>query len=191
MLLVASAALVLPLVGGETVRAAATLTEPIAGTLVGVGSDQRSLVVSYDNAHITGCGIVSVTPTVTETSTSVGVLLTAQVGVLPPDTACPAILIASTITVPLSKPLAGRDVEGLALRAGGLGLIPRRMPSLVGLSSRDARLMLTAGPPPVIGVVDHYVERAGGRARVISQRPRPGSTLARRHSIVSLTVARP
>jgi hypothetical protein len=191
VLLGVSAALILALAGGETVGAATTLSEPITGALVAVGSDQRSVEVRYDNAQISGCGILSVTPAVTETQTTVAVALTAQVGVLPPDTACAAILISATISVPLSKPLAGRAVEGLALHPDGFGLVPGRMPNLVGLSPRDARLMLSSGPPSSVGLVDHYVARAGGPARVISQRPRGGAPRPHPHGVVTLTIARP
>ncbi|HEY6476079.1 MAG TPA: PASTA domain-containing protein [Polyangia bacterium] len=195
ILLATGAALILALAATAAVGATSSaMTEQISGTLTSVGSGQRSLDVYYDNAHIGGCGISAVTPTVTETSTSVEVTLTAQVNTLPPDVACPAVLIGQALTVPLSHPLGGRDVEGLTIRGGALALTtiePRRMPSLVGLSPRDARLMLSAGPPPLVGLVTHNVRSSGtGLARVISQRPAAGSALPTRGGIVVLTVAR-
>ncbi|HLW95785.1 MAG TPA: PASTA domain-containing protein [Solirubrobacteraceae bacterium] len=194
-LLASGAALVLALSATVAVGAtSATMTEQVTGTLTGVGAGQRSLDVVYDNAHVVGCGISAVTPTVTETNTSVDVTLTAQVNTLPPDVACPAVLIRQAITVPLSHPLGGRHVEGLTIRGGALALTtiePRRMPSLVGLSPRDARLMLSAGPPPLLGLVTHDVRGSGaGLARVISQRPAAGSAFPASGGIVILTVAR-
>jgi hypothetical protein len=195
ILLATGVALILALAATAAVGAtSSSMTEQITGTLTGVGTGQRSLDVYYDNAHIGGCGISSVTPAVTETNTSVQVTLTAQVNTLPPDVSCPAVLIGQAITVPLSRPLGGRDVEGLTIRGGVLALTtigPRRMPSLVGLSPRDARLMLSAGPPPLVGLVTHNVRSSGaGLARVIAQRPAAGSALPARGGIVILTVAR-
>jgi len=194
VLLVTGAALILTLVASAAVGAtSSTMSEQITGTLTGVGAGQRSLEIYYDNTHVSGCGISSVTPSVTETSTSVDVTLTAQVGTLPPDVACPAVIISHSITVSLSHSLGGRDVEGLTIRGGVLALTvgPRRMPSLVGLSPRDARLMLSTGPPPLVGLVTHDVRSSGaGLARVIAQRPRAGAALPTRGGIVTLTVAK-
>ena len=195
ILLATGAALVLALAASAAVGAtSSTMSEQITGTLTGVGTGQRSLDVYYDNAHIGGCGISSVTPAVTETSTSVEVTLMAQVNILPADVACPAVLIGQAITVPLSHPLGGRDVEGLTIRGGVLVLPsigPRRMSSLVGLSPRDARLMLSAGPRPLVGLVTHNVHSSGGGlARVIAQRPAAGSALPARGGLVILRVAR-
>ncbi|HEX4034700.1 MAG TPA: PASTA domain-containing protein [Solirubrobacteraceae bacterium] len=195
LLVAAGVALIIALAAGAAVGAApATVTEQVIGTLTGVGKNQRSLEIYYDNTHVTGCGIVSVTPTVSETSASVDVTLSAQVNTLPPDVACPAIVIGHAITVTLAQPLGGRDIDGLAVRGGALTLTtvgPRQMPSLVGLSPHDARLMLSSGPPPLVGLVTHAVAGRGrGLARVTAQHPRAGAALPTRGSTVTLMVAK-
>jgi len=176
-----------------------TVDSQIPGLLVGVGPGQRSLTVAWDNALAQGCGAPTVTPSVVETGDSVSVVLTAQETALPPEDSCGGVGLMGTVTVPLTAPLGGRALEGLELRGGafyrGGGAM---MPSLVGLSPYDARLMLS--PPPgepagasfadgPVGLVDHQTRHSqAGLASVVAQRPLAGKAI-RRHMIVVLTVA--
>jgi hypothetical protein len=181
----------------------ATAQEPISGMLLAVGPSGRFLLVAYPGAADQGCGLFGVAPEVAETAASVTVTLTATVGVLPPGVACADGLIGGTLVVPLAAPLAGREVEGLALQgavfdsfSGGGPTIP----SLVGLSPLDARLMLS--PPPgvtpgepfgfgPVALVDRNARHAGARAlaTVVAQKPAPGTAI-HRGMLVVLTVAR-
>jgi hypothetical protein len=181
-----------------------TTQEPIGGLLLAVGPAGRSLTVSYTDAGIQGCGLFGVAPAVAETAASVSVTLTATVGVLPPGVSCADDLVGGTVVVPLAAPLAGRAVDGLALQGGAFDwygeVAAPTIPSLVGLSPLDARLMLS--PPPgtpggepfgfgPVALVDHTARHAGARAlaTVVAQKPAPGTPL-RRGMIVVLTVAR-
>jgi hypothetical protein len=181
----------------ERCRGDATLQEQIPGVLVGVGPTQQSLIVEFSNAHISGCGILSVTPSVVETSGSVAVSLEATEDVLAPGEACPLALVEATVTVPLSAPLDGRAVTGIHVGSGALGPGSAGLASLVGLSPRDARLMLTPpgdGVPPnqhPFGLIVHHTHHAGAGPlpRVIAQQPAAGKPLHGQHAIVILTVA--
>src|SRR5665213_1927666 len=93
LLAVAVAAAVTCGVVSSVAEGDATLQEPIQGVLVGVGPTQQSLIVEFSNAHMSGCGILSVTPTVVETADSVAVSLEATEDVSPPGASCPAQLI--------------------------------------------------------------------------------------------------
>jgi hypothetical protein len=185
-------------------QGATTAQEPISGLLLAVGPAGRSLTVAYTDAGIGGCGLLGVTPAVVETATSVSVTLTATVGVLQPGVECADDLVFGTVVVPLAAPLAGRAVEGLELQGGVFdwygGNGRPTVPSLVGLSPLDARLMLS--PPPGIStgesfafgpvaLVDHTARHASARvlATVTAQKPAPGAPL-RRGLVVVLTVAR-
>jgi hypothetical protein len=182
----------------------ATTQEPISGQLLAVGPAGRSLTVAYPGAAMQGCGLFGVAPGVVETAASVTVTLTATVGVLPPGVECADGLVGGTVVVPLAAPLAGRAVEGLALQGGAFdfygGSVGPTIPSLVGLSPLDARLMLSPPPGALAGepfgfgpvaLVDHTARHAGARAlaTVVAQKPAPGTPL-RRGLIVVLTVAR-
>jgi hypothetical protein len=183
-----------------------TTQVPIEGLLLAVGPAGRSLTVAYTDAGAEGCGLFGVSPSVVETTASVSVTLTATVGVLPPGVACADDLVGldQTVVIPLSAPLAGRAVEGLALQGGvfdwyGEVMAPT-LPSLLGLSPLDARLMLS--PPPgtpagepfgfgPVAFVDHTARHAAARAlaTVVAQKPKPGTPL-RRGMVVVLTLAR-
>jgi hypothetical protein len=201
-----SAAGLLAAAAASSVAQGTTTQAPISGLLLAVGPAGRSLTVAYTDADVHGCGLFGVSPTVVETAASVTVTLTATVGVLPPGVACAADLvgIGQTVVVPLSAPLAGRAVEGLALQGGVFDwygeVAAPTIPSLVGLSPLDARLMLS--PPPgvapgepfgfgPVALVDHSARHAGARAlpTVVAQKPAPGTPI-RRGMIVVLTVAR-
>lgn len=183
-----------------------TTQAPISGLLLAVGPAGRSLTVAYTDAGVQGCGLYGVSPSVVETAASVSVTLTATVGVLPPGVACADDLVGlgQTVVVPLSAPLAGRAVDGLVLQGGVFDwygeVSAPTIPSLVGLSPLDARLMLS--PPPgvapgepfgfgPVALVDHNARHAGARAfaTVIAQKPAPGTAI-HRGMLVVLTVAR-
>lgn len=181
-----------------------TLQEQILGVLVGVGPNQRSLIVEYFNANNSGCGIDGVTPTVVETERSVAVSLAAAEEVLPPGAGCAAAVVgtSSPLTVPLSAPLDGRAVTGLRVLGGALappgmaGVAGPSVPGLVGLSPLDARLILTPSPDvpgnqhPFAVIVRHtHHAGVGPLPRVISQRPAAGKPLHGQHMTVTLTVA--
>ncbi|HLW94186.1 MAG TPA: hypothetical protein VKS25_02300 [Solirubrobacteraceae bacterium] len=179
-----------------------TLQQPLQGVLVGVGPTQQSLIVQYNNEDVAGCGILGVTPTVVEGTDSVQVSLEATVDVQPSAVACATVLVVATISVPLPAALDGRAVTGIQVLGGALaapaipaapGAAGPGMPSLVGLSPHDARLMLTparALPHPYELVV-HRTHRAGAGAlpRVIAQSPMAGSQLRRQPTVVVVTVA--
>src|ERR1039458_8158142 len=183
----------------SSAQSPATTDEQIQGWLIGVTPTQRSLTAGYLSG---GCGFSSVTPSVTETPVSVTVTLTAQSVVQPPGVACPANLLVESTTAALAAPLGGRAVYGLELQGGAFGVLRLAvaMPSLVGLSPYDARLMLTHPPGDLagqpfgsagpVGLVDHHTRhsRTGALAMVIAQRPLAGKPM-RRHMIVVLTVA--
>jgi len=180
-----------------------TVDSQIPGQLIGVGPDQRTLIVEWNNNDVQGCGTPVVTPTVVETAASVSVTLTAVDDALAPGTSCGGVGLVGTVTATLAAPLAGRTIEGLQIQGGAFDQFRTRtetMPDLVGLSPVDARLMLSL-PPGVpkgqlfndgpVGLVDHYVRQshAGVLASVIAQQPKPGKPM-RRGMIVILRVAR-
>jgi hypothetical protein len=180
----------------------ATTDQQIPGALIGVGPTQRTLIVEYTNEELLqGCGVLGMTPSVTETADTVSVTLTAHVGVLAPGTFCGDSGHVWTATVPLSAPLGGRSVLGLGLQGAAFysGAPPPTMPNLVGLSPRDARLLLSlprgipAGQPFGVGpvaLVDHHTRHSttGAPALVVRQRPIAGTPI-RRHMLVVLSVA--
>jgi hypothetical protein len=202
ILLLSAGAVVL--VGATSAQGDATVSGPLHGNLLGVGPDQGSLIVGWDESDAPGCGVVngSVTPSVIETAESVTVTLTAEAYANPPNTVCPLPAGFGTITVALAAPLGGREITGLGIQGGGYGqgsAPPIRIPNLVGLSPVDSRLMMSSprgipagqsfsGVGPV-GLVDHHTHVSrGALAMVVAQRPRVGEPI-RRHITVVLTVA--
>jgi hypothetical protein len=175
---------------------AQTASIQVPGTLVGIGPQQRSLIVTYTNGSLPDCDqILSLTPSVVETTSTVSVTLSAGFSV-PGEgalNACP--LVFGTVTVPLSAPLAGRAINGLQLVGGAFQAVHEvgpGMPDLVGLAPRDARLLLTnPGTPIVGGLVDHRVRARDGSQlpTVIAQRPAAGKPFGP-HTFVVLTVNR-
>jgi hypothetical protein len=177
-----------------------TVAEQAQGALVGVGPDQRTLIVAWTDQDFGGCGVFGVAGSAAETADSVSVTLVAQVGVDEPGSACGAPGQFGTVTVTLAAPLAGRAVKGLQLLGWAFSqynntIAGFRMPKLAGLSPHDARFMLTLpslpiGERPIGGLVDHHTHhsKTGALAMVVAQRPLAGK-LIRRHTIVVLTVA--
>ena len=194
LLAVAFAAAVTCGVVSSVAEGDATLQESIQGLLVGVGPTQTSLTVEYSNAHISGCVILSLTPSVVETADSVAVSLEATEDT--PTFACAADLRFGTITVPLAAPLDGRAVTGIQVRGGAVQPIAAALPSLAGLSPLDARLMLTpAADVPAnqhpFGLIVRHTHHAGTGPlpRVIAQRPAAGTKLLPEPVLIIVTVA--
>ena len=166
---------------------------PVQGTVVGVGAHQRSLFVTYSNMTLPGCDqILSLAPSVVESNASVSVTLMAEVSQGLSD--CQGV--AGTVTVPLSKPLAGRAIEGLQILGGAFDAVPTHlgdrahMPSVVGLNPRDARLLLTNhGEPSIGGLVAHRSRQHAALPTVIAQRPAAGDVLST-NTVVVLTVTK-
>jgi hypothetical protein len=177
-----------------------TIDTPIPGLLIAVGPTQQTLTVAWNNARAQGCGSLVVAPSVVETATTVTVQLIAQVTQpVPAPETCAGDAEFGTLTATLASPLAGRAVNGLQLTGGALysDYGPgATMPSLVGLSPYDARMMLSPMPADKrvpwgpVGLVDHHSGHVpgGALATVIAQRPVAGRLLPHR-VIVVLTVA--
>jgi hypothetical protein len=136
--------------------------------LVQVGRHERSLIIGHTNA----CGQVIWHHTETPR------MVVIWESVEPPrgNLTCPAILRISQITIPLSRPLAGRHVEGGSrayigwppCRRGKAGPFCPKVSRLTGLSPADASFLLSGrGLHSVVRVAG----RTAGLARVVSQSP--------------------
>lgn len=186
----------------SSAQSPATTDQPIQGLLIGTGPKQKTLLAQYNNSTVVGCGILGVTPSVTETTASVSVSLIAHVGVLPPGEGCADSLVSGTVAIPLPAPLDGRTVNGLQIQGGAFALFPglrMPMPNLIGLSPHDALLMLSPPPgvPPgqpfvggPVGLVEHHTHHShpATLASVVAQRPAAGDAM-HRHMTVVLTIA--
>jgi len=176
--------------GLSSATAIDTVSQQIPGVLIGVGANQRSLLVGYTNSTIPGCGtIVGMEPSITETATSVTVTLTAEVSGEEFQYGCAGVGLIYTGAVPLPGPLAGRAINGLRLVGGAFQSGSGEMSSLVGLAPSDARLLLTSPGSPFVGLVDHRLHgrRSNRPPTVIAQRPAAGKPI-RRGTIVVLTI---
>jgi hypothetical protein len=181
----------------------------IPGQLASVGANPHSLVVKYSPSvpytsttfPFSDCGnVVGVQPSVTETATSVTVTLTAEV-TEEMNGICALPGLTSTVAIPLPGPLAGRTINGLHVEGGAYGQsqpssgpLPSgsspSTPSLVGLSPRDARLLLSnPGKPRVELVIHRTHRRSGNLPTVVAQRPAAGKPM-RHGTLVVLTVKR-
>jgi hypothetical protein len=159
------------------VFAASLLTAPAAGgwSLVQVGPHERSLEIIQDRG-----ACESLTESVFQESSFVRITITATRLALPPGSACPAILYIGRYAVPLSRPLAGRHIEGAERPSRGQGpYSPTKngssypvVPRLIGLSPPDARYVLSGlGLHAVVRVVG----QVPGLARVVSEVPVAGT----------------
>jgi hypothetical protein len=162
------------------VLAVSLLTAPSAGawSLVQVGPHERSLEI------IQGRGACeSLDESVVQTSSFVRVTITATPATRPPGSPaviCRAILYVRRYAVKLTRPLAGRHIEGAERPSVVAGpYSPTRngsaypvVPRLIGLSPADARFVL--GGLRLHAMV-RVTGRVAGRARVVSQLPAVGS----------------
>lgn len=167
-----------------------TVSQQIPGVLIGVGANQSSLLVRYNNSAIPDCGtIVGMEPSVTATATSVTVTLTAEVSGENSLYPCAGVGLGYIGAVPLPGPLDGRAINGLQLVGGAFQSGSGMMPSLVGLAPSQARLLLTYPGNPLVGLVDHRLHDRTSTTRptVIAQRPAAGKPI-RRGTIVVLTI---
>jgi hypothetical protein len=155
---------------GTLVCGVATASEPTRSVLdpwwlIEVGPAERSLEIAYESGGCEGPG----TPRAVQSRFAVTVSVSNEkpLGAV----ICPAILRLGRVSVDLSRPLAGRHVEGASRANPGPflpgGQVPA-VPRLIGLTPGDARFLLAGlrlrGSVRVVGT-------ARGLARVVSQAP--------------------
>jgi hypothetical protein len=153
--------------------------------LIEVGPAERSLEIAYEFGGCEGPG----TPRAVQSRFAVTVSVSNE---KPLGTViCPAILGIGRVSIDLSRPLAGRHVEG-GSRANPIrgpfvpgGQVPA-VPRLIGLTPGDARFLLAGlrlrGSLRVVGT-------ARGMARVVSQSP-SADTLVPSNRLVRVNVVR-
>lgn len=156
------------------------------------GPGARSVQVSYRS----GCGAGNAHATVRETRASITITVRQETYVYPPGSppiSCPPPPVV-TLSVKLSRPLAGRPIYGrsAAVMAEPLRLRrfgpegPVAVPSLTGFSPQDAMQALL-----FTYLRSHAIQRRGaGLPRVIAQRPAAGRMVPR-GSVVQLVMAGP
>jgi hypothetical protein len=143
--------------------------------LVQVGPHERSLEIVQEYG---ACD--SLNESVVQGASFVRITITATHAVLPPGSACPAIAYFRRYGVALSRPLAGRHIEGA--EPPPVGSVPDLLtkngksyhvaPRLIGLSPADARSVLGALH---LHAEVRVVRRVAGVARVVSESPAAGT----------------
>jgi hypothetical protein len=145
-----------------------------AWEFVEVGPRERSLEIRYSRG---ACETATVHHQ--QTSRTVTISVSYMREHLTGSETCPMILYIKTLEVPLSRPLAGRRVEGETNTGLRGPYSPTRngtshpvVPRLTGLAPADAKILLRGLR---LHAAVHVIDQASGLPRVVSQAPAPGA----------------